>query len=188
MSRELRVESRELEISRNAGGGAFRSRLSTLGYRLAVALFATAWLASCGFHLRGQLALPFSTVHVPGASALAQELKRSIAAGTQAQVVDDPKAAQAVLHILSEIREKQILSVNAAGRVREFQLRYRVSVRLVDAASKELMPASEIVLKRDFTFNDTQVLAKESEEALLYKDMQSDAVQQVMRRLAAARI
>ncbi len=156
--------------------------------RALIALLLTAILASCGFHPRGQLSLPFSTVHVASASAFALELKRAIAAGTQSQVVDDPKSAQATLHVLSELREKQILSVNAAGRVREFQLRYRVSVRLTDAASKELLPASEIVLKRDFTFNDTQVLAKESEEALLYRDMQSDAVQQVMRRLSAVRI
>lgn len=163
-----------------------KHRVSGSG-RLAV-LAACLLFASCGFHLRGQLTLPFSTMHVPGSSALALELKRSIAAGAQVRVLDDPKAAQASLQILTDTREKQILSVSAAGRVREFELRYRVSVRLVDAAGKELMPASEILLKRDFTFNDAQVLAKESEEALLYKDMQSDAVQQVIRRLAAVRL
>lgn len=155
--------------------------------RLAV-LAACLLFASCGFHLRGQLTLPFSTVHVPGSSALALELRRSITAGTGAQLVENSKEAQATLQILTDTREKQILSVSAAGRVREFELRYRVSVRLVDAAGNELMPANEILLKRDFTFNDAQVLAKEAEEALLYRDMQSDAVQQVIRRLAAVRI
>ena len=43
------------------------------------------------------------------------------------------------------------------------------------------------MLKRDISFNDAEVLAKEAEEALLYRDMQLDAVQQLVRRLQAAR-
>ena len=49
------------------------------------------------------------------------------------------------------------------------------------------MPLTSITLTRDITFADTDVLAKESEEQLLFRDMQSDMVQQIMRRLAAAR-
>jgi LPS-assembly lipoprotein len=41
------------------------------------------------------------------------------------------------------------------------------------------------VLRRDYSFNDQEQLSKESEEALLYRDMQTDAVQQLLRRLQA---
>jgi LPS-assembly lipoprotein len=41
------------------------------------------------------------------------------------------------------------------------------------------------VLKRDISFNESQVMAKEHEEAMLYRDMQSDVVRQVLRRLSA---
>ena len=44
------------------------------------------------------------------------------------------------------------------------------------------------MLKRDLTYNDTDVIAKEQEEILLYRDMQSDAVQQLVRRLQTARV
>ena len=71
--------------------------------------------------------------------------------------------------------------------MREYQLRYRVGFRVHDAKGRDYLPPSEIQLTRDISFNDTQVLAKESEEALLYRDMQSDMVQQILRRLPPRR-
>jgi LPS-assembly lipoprotein len=41
------------------------------------------------------------------------------------------------------------------------------------------------VLARDMSYNESAALAKEHEESLLYRAMQSDIVSQVMRRLAA---
>lgn len=145
-------------------------------------------VAGCGFQLRGTAALPFETVYMPSAAVagIALDLKRNIQAGTRTTVVDDPKKAEAVLEFSQELREKHILSLAATGRVREFQLRYRVGFRVHDGKGGEFLPASTIQLTRDVTFNDVDVLAKESEELLLYRDMQSDMVQQIMRRLAAA--
>ena len=95
--------------------------------------------------------------------------------------------AQVVLEVLSEQREKVVLSLNTAGQVREFQLRLRFRFRLRTLAGKELIPDADIALQRDISFNETAVLAKEAEEGLLYRDMQSDIVQQVIRRLAAVK-
>ena len=52
---------------------------------------------------------------------------------------------------------------------------------------KELIPETELLQQRDISFNESAVLAKEAEEALLYRDMQTDIVQQLMRRLAAVK-
>ena len=79
-------------------------------------------------------------------------------------------------------------SLSGAGRVQELQLRYRVSFKLADKTGKEIIPTNEILLKRDLLYNDSDVLGKEQEEALLYRDMQTDAVQQVVRRLQVARL
>jgi LPS-assembly lipoprotein len=145
-------------------------------------------LAGCGFRLRGTAEVPFESVYVPGAtSGIALDLKRNIQAGTKARVVDDPKAADAVLQFTEETRQKEILSLTGTGRVREFQLRYRVGFRVHDGKGTEYVPPSTIQLTRDVTFNDTEILAKEQEEQLLFRDMQSDMVQQIMRRLAAAK-
>ena len=133
--------------------------------------------------------MPFSSVYVQVAntSPLGQEIKRTLRL-SNARLVDSPAAAQATLVIMSEIREKQILSLGGQGRVREYQLRYRVGYQLTDGKATTLIAPAEIVLKRDISFNDSEALAKEAEEALLYRDMQTDAVQQLVRRLQAAKM
>ena len=85
-----------------------------------------------------------------------------------------------------ERRDKIILSLSGTGRVREFRLRYSVNFRLHDGHGREYIPLSTVELSRDVTYSDTEILAKESEETLLFNDMQADAVQQLLRRLAAA--
>jgi LPS-assembly lipoprotein len=145
-------------------------------------------IAACGFQLRGQATLPFETLYVaiPDISPLGTELKRNIIAGTHTKLVRNPAEAQATLSVTSEERGKTILSFDTGGRVREFQLRYVLSFRVHDAKGRDYLPRSEIRITRDISFNDAQVLAKESEELLLFRDMQGDMVQQILRRLAAA--
>jgi len=144
-------------------------------------------LAACGFQLRGTASLPFETIYMPNtAGGVALDLKRNIQSGTHTTVVDDPKKAEAVLEFAQEAREKIILSLAATGRVREYQLRYRVGFRVHDGKGGEFLPMSTVQLTRDITFSDADVLSKDTEEQLLYRDMQSDMVQQIMRRLSAA--
>ncbi len=158
--------------------------------RLAAALpllLAACMITACGFQLRGTADVPFDSIYVPqAAGGIGLELKRSIQAGTRAKVVDDPKAAAAILEFTEEARLKEILSLTGQGRVREYLLRYRVGFRVHDGKGRDFVPANTVMLLRDISFNDADVLAKESEEQLLYRDMQTDMVQQILRRLAAA--
>ncbi len=145
-------------------------------------------LSGCGFQLRGTANLPYDTLHVaaPNSSAVANEIRRSITAGSKTRIIDNPKEAAATLHLVTETREKIILSLSGGGRVREFQLRYRMTYRLTDKDNRDLRPMTQIQLHRDLSYNDADTLSKESEEALLYRDMQSDAVSQLLRQLQAA--
>ncbi|MCS6944381.1 MAG: LPS assembly lipoprotein LptE [Sutterellaceae bacterium] len=155
-----------------------------------LALVSALLLTSCGFKLRGARDLPFATLYLSTGtqSALGAELARNIRAGTSTAVVADRSQAQAVLELISERRERDIVAVNAQGRAREYTLRLRLAFRLLDAQGRELIPLTELVTTRDIAFNEAQVLAKESEEMLLFRDMQSDLVQQILRRLAGARV
>jgi len=156
--------------------------------RTALAGVTAALLAACGFHLRSQAQMPFETLYIPGNNPLVVELKRNVAAASKTRLVDSPRDAQAVFGFTQELREKIILSFSAAGRVSEYQLRYRVGFRVTDAKGAQVyLPTSEILLTRDMTYSDAQVLAKEAEEALLYRDMQRDMVQQIMQHLVAAK-
>ena len=146
-------------------------------------------LSGCGFQLRGAANLPFDTLYVqaPTGSQFAVQFRRVVIAGSSTRVVNTAKEAAATLVVVTELREKSILSLSGGGRVREFQLRYRLSYRMLDRNAVEILPVAEIILTRDFSFNDQDTLSKESEEALLFRDMQNDAVQQLVRRLQVVR-
>ena len=155
-----------------------------------IPLAATLLVAACGFQLRGTATLPFQSLYVQAAptSQFATQLRRVVRTGSGTSITERPEQAQAILQIMNELQEKEILSLGGGGRVSEYQLRYRVSFRLTDSKNREHIPASEIVLRRDYSFNDNQALSKESEEALLFRDMRNDAVGQLLRRLQAAKI
>lgn len=151
---------------------------------------AALTLGACGFELRKAPNFPFKTLFspFPETSPLGVELKRSLQSNGNVQVINDVRQidkADVILDILSEVREKVVVSRNAAGLVREFQLRIRLRFTLRTPQGKQLIANAEILQQRDISFNESAVLAKEAEEALLYREMQSDIVQQIMRRLAA---
>ncbi len=156
---------------------------------LFIAALAALLLSACGFQLRGQAFIPYKTlfVEVTGYSLFANDLERAIRSGSQTRIVNSREESEAVLKVLGESQEKHILSLSSAGRVREFQLRYRVAYRLTDRAGADLGAPAEILLRRELIYDDTQILSKEAEESLLYRDMRSDAVAQMLRRLSVAK-
>jgi LPS-assembly lipoprotein len=169
------------------GTSRFSTCLAAPALRLLTVMLCVAvMLPGCGFKLRGQADMPFDSILVEsdGFSLFAAELRRAIRTGSKAKVVDIPADAQVLLRVVGERQEKQVLSLSAGGKVREFELRYRVAYRLTDQKLQDLVPPSEIALRRSLTYDDTQTLAKESEQDLLFEDMKADAVQQMMRRLS----
>ncbi len=160
--------------------------------RSLLACAALLALTGCGFKLRGAPDFAFRTLHVNAGetSPLGNELKRNLASISTLKLVEDAKnaaTAEAVLDILSELREKTVVGVNTSGQVREFQLRLRLRFRVRTPQGRELIGNTELLQQRDISFNESAVLAKEAEEGLIYRDMQSDLVQQIIRRLAAIR-
>ncbi len=145
-------------------------------------------LSACGFKLRGHQDYAFQTLAIlphPG-GPVALELRRSIGQAVRVLASGEVlQQAQVVVEIVQEQREKTVVGVNSSGQVREFQLRLRVKLRTRTPQGRELAPEAELLLQRDISFNESAVLAKEAEEVLLYRDMQSDIVQQIMRRLAS---
>lgn len=152
----------------------------------------TAGLAGCGFELRKPPSYAFNTLFstIPVVSPFGVKLKRSLESSGQVEVITDPRQierAQVIFDQLFELREKVVVGRTSTGAIREFQLRLRYRFRLRSRNGIELIPDSEIFLTRDINFNETGALSKESEEALLYRDMENDLVLQLQRRLAAVR-
>jgi LPS-assembly lipoprotein len=184
--------------------------------RIFLSAAGAATLAGCGFRLRQAPDFAFDAILINAAatSTLANELRRNLVSTGKVKVLDPPVAVAAtlpapstvaapaepasaplppvpgsvILDVLLEQREKVVVGLNASGQVREFQLRTRLKFKLRTPGGKELIPDTELLQQRDISFNESAVLSKESEESLLYRDMQTDLVQQLMRRLAAIKV
>lgn len=156
--------------------------------RSALTVGLCALLAACGFQLRGAYSLPYESLYlsVPEHSLIGVGLKRAIGASST-RLAASGKDAQATFIPTGEARTADILSVSGSGRVREKRLRYVYNYRVVDLKGRDLVLPSSVELTRDLSYADSDVLAKTQEEDLLWRDMESDLVQQLMRRLAAAR-
>jgi len=159
-----------------------------------VAVAAVPALGGCGFKLRQAPTFAFQTLvaPLPDGSPLRRELRQAlVAAGIQVLDAMPPPGSttrvDAVLEVLADQREKSVVGSTAAGQVREFQLRTRFRFRFGTPKGKVLIDDSEILLQRDISYSETLALSKAEEEALLYRDMQTDIVQQLLRRLAAVR-
>jgi LPS-assembly lipoprotein len=150
---------------------------------------AALGLSSCGFQLRGAANYAFDSMYLNSAAPppFNNEVRRALSGAGSAKLVDTAAAAQVILDIPVVQDDKEVLSLSSAGAVREFQLVKRVSFRLHDNDGNDWMPAGEITIRRSYTFNETQALARDLEEQRLQRDMQTDAIQQIVRRLQAAR-
>lgn len=155
--------------------------------RAGLAIGLSAALAGCGFALRGQATLPYKTIYLgfSGNNELGANLRRNIRYTSGTEVVDRPQDAEAQFQMLAEDRQKIILTLDGQGRVRDYELIYHVVFRVHDGKGREFMPPTEINLRREISFNDSALMAKEAEERLIYREMQADLVQQIMRRLEA---
>lgn len=155
----------------------------------AAALPLAALLSGCGFALRQPPQLGFQSIALVGFDArspLAAELRAQLQ--QQVRLIDAPGQAQVVLRALADGRERSVVASTAAAQVRELQLRLKFDFRADTPGGRELIPRVELLLTRDLSYSETQALAKEAEEAELFREMQADVVAQVLRRLAAIRV
>lgn len=173
--------------------------------RMLIVFTGASFLGGCGFRLRGAPEFAFSSIvlKVPDHSPVGVELRRQLEGsgklkvlspalpaasnGAPTAVPHPPSDQHVVFELLQEVREKSVVGMNATGQVREFQLRSRARFRLRDSAGRDLIPETELEQHRDVSFNEGAVLGKEAEESLLYRDMQTELVRQLMRRLGAIR-
>ena len=145
-------------------------------------------MAGCGFQLRGDTPMAFKSIYVASAkpSAVANEVRRSLATGPTT-LANSAKEGEVALRILSEAREKSILSLSTSGTVLEFQLRLRISYQLTDGGEEPLIAPTELLLNRTVAYSDTAVIAKSIEEGLQYQDMERAAARLIVNRLAFIR-
>ncbi|AHI63264.1 LPS assembly lipoprotein LptE [Burkholderia thailandensis] len=144
-------------------------------------------LSACGFKLRGQQDYAFKRLFIAGAPpAAAARLTRLVEAGSDTKIVKTPDEADAVLN-LAESRGQGTLTLDRYGMVQEYQLNYSLNYTLLAKDGTALIPPSVIALNRAMTYSAQYTNAKAQEAEILFNDMQNDAIDQLMRRLAIVR-
>ncbi len=159
-------------------------------YRWIIIAIVTVLVASCGFHLRGNYDFSFSSLYLdfPANSQTASILKRQIEGMNLTQIVDTPKEAEVIVSAISEKKTNESLTYNIAGRVRERALYYDLEYTIKTARGKTLLEPIKVSLRRTMVYDDSDALSREYERDLLFKDMQSDTAQRILRKLASIKL
>jgi LPS-assembly lipoprotein len=160
--------------------------MSYPGAKLLLGALIIATVAGCGFKLRGPTQFPFKKLYTSFAesSPVGADFKRMMRAQDSVEFVAKPEQGEVRLIILQDAREREIVGYSATGRPREYQLRQKLRYRLLDIKADPIGSDTEIVIRRDISTSDALLNAKQQEEELLYREMQDDLVQQLLRRLS----
>ncbi len=153
--------------------------------RLYLITLLLAVLSACGFHLRGPSDIPFKSVSIEGNTlVISRDLKKSLETSNIA-VLQSPSDAELRLELVGEENEKRILSLAGTGTVNEYELYYRIHYRTKLAGQDTWSDVYTIESRRDYTYSDATLLAKQTEEQKLNENMQEDVLNGLMRRLSS---
>lgn len=145
-------------------------------------------LAACGYHMRGSIALPaeLKNIYVFGASSpLNLELKEILKA-SNGKMAASPNEAGIVVKVLKEDIRRRILSVGSTGKSSEMELDYYLRFQLYDNKENPLLDEQTLEVAREYFDDQTAVLAKESEEQMIRKEIYRQAGRMLMVRAQAA--
>ena len=144
-----------------------------------------ASLTACGFHMRGAADMPFNSIYIQGSTVIiSKNLKKNLTLNA-VKVLSSADGAELLLEMVGEESEKRILSLAGTGKVNEFELYYRVHYRTKLAGDALWSQVQTVEARRDYSYDDTQLLAKQGEEKRLNEDMQSSVLNALVRRLSA---
>ncbi len=154
------------------------------------AVVAALLLGACGFQLRGTAPLPaeMSVTYIHGASEFdsLNDAFRTALESHGVRVTADRGEATAVLTILENNTDKDVLTVDLGGKVLEYRIRQNIHFEVAAADGQPLVDPQSVTGSRDFKFNRDDVLGKERETELIRKELQRDVVNLAMLRIVAA--
>jgi LPS-assembly lipoprotein len=152
------------------------------------ALAPISGLVACGYRLRGMVDLPFKVIAITGSPSppLRADLQTAILTGTDAKVAINPKDADLILDITSDLNGREILAYNSNGQVSAYRLNIRVGFRAYDVSGADVVPEAEIYMTRDMDFSVSTVLATDVQVQQFLSLMRRDLAVQILRRVAAS--
>ena len=152
-------------------------------------IFMLIVLASCGFHLRGQATIPdhLKVIYIQGVEMnknLGSELKKSLTRNG-VTVVSESQKDSALLTIVEYKVDRRVLSVGSDAKVSEVELYGFVKFKVSDAQGRILSDEQKVEARRDFQFDQNQVIGTTEEGRSIRQQLDQQLVQSMLRRLAA---
>lgn len=167
-----------------------KQHLSVSVLRFLVLGSTVLMLNACGFHLRGDADLPdaMAVTYIQGKKPFdtLNDDFRDALEGRGVRVTENRDEATAILRILGNRDEKDVLTVDIGGKVQEILIRQMIRFDVVTPDNQPLVEKQTVTLSRDFVFNKDDILAKQREADLISKELQLDVVNMAMLRIAAA--
>ncbi|WP_269495270.1 LPS-assembly lipoprotein LptE [Castellaniella sp. S9] len=158
---------------------------------LAAALALCTVLAACGFHLKGATPVPFKTLYtnINLDTEFGARLQRTILSNSpDTRFTGRRSEADAYLHQISDEQNLRQVSLDAEGRVEEYELELIFTFEVLDRAGHLILPPTTLHSLRELPYNERIVQAKESEITRTFANMRNGLIDQILRRLSAPEI
>lgn len=158
---------------------------------LAAGILLCLLVAGCGFKMRGITQLPFTSLYtnIPQNSAFGSRVWRAIQANSPKTVVTaEAGQAEATLRQISFDRSRREVSLDAQGKVEEYELTLAFTFTMTDSHGNELIPVSRIVATRQLPYDEDDSAAKQEEMVQLYADMEKSIADRLIRRITSPEV
>jgi len=157
--------------------------------RTAAALAVTLLLSACGFHLEGRYPLPrtLATVRIDTIDTQSDfyyGLRGALLRAGSKIVTNVNSPSAAVIHVLSDGTTDSILAVSTLNVPTEYELTYTVRFSVDGIGGRQLISPQTRTLVQDYSYNESEQLAKQREEQILTSALARELAAVVMRQLS----
>ena len=143
-------------------------------------------LIACGFQLRGGIEANFDSISIDGGSAgFVKQLKKRL---RQSSIAVLPTEGEVKLEIVDDLLDKRILSLNSDGRISEYELNYKVSYRVKGQNDSEWGQLINNEVRRQYTYDDENVVAKALEEEKLINGMRDELIRTITAQISLQKV
>lgn len=148
-------------------------------------LWLILMISGCGFQLRGDIQANFDSISISGGtSSFNKTLQRKF---RQAGIsIKSASEAKKIVEIIKNSFTKTILTLTGTGAVSEYQLDYVVTYRFKSKDSPWNLPVT-IEASRNYTYDDSDILAKDEEEKRLISGMEDQLIKTMATQISLSK-
>lgn len=164
---------------------AILQRTTVLSHALLM-LVLTLSISACGFHLRGESKLhtSFSTLALQGREG--QAFRQILIGKLEKSGVTLDNSAPYTIRLLDEESERRVSAYSTRAKSAGFELKRTITFKIIaPGQTEEQVQETEMFSRRHLLFREDQLVGKQDEEVLLWKEMDQELAERIIRKLEA---